>query len=98
MVAVTGALYILSVRPREQQVAEKPYGEHLHHHKLVINTHIHDSITSLIIAGNHYPLYGVQWHPEKNPFEWTRELNIPHSAEAILASQYMEFFFINQGL
>ena len=27
--AVRGALYMLSVQPREQEVAEKPYGEHL---------------------------------------------------------------------
>ena len=28
--AARGALYMLSVQPREQQVAEKPYGEHLY--------------------------------------------------------------------
>ena len=28
--AARGALYMLSVQPREQQVAEKPHGEHLY--------------------------------------------------------------------
>ena len=48
--------------------------------------------------GKRYPIYGVQWHPEKNPFEWTTAENIPHSADAILAAQFVANFFVNQGL
>ena len=25
----------------------------------------------IIRAGKNFPVFGSQWHPEKNPFEWT---------------------------
>jgi gamma-glutamyl-gamma-aminobutyrate hydrolase PuuD len=25
-----------------------------------------------------YPILGLQWHPEKNSFEWTKHKSIPH--------------------
>lgn len=43
-----------------------------------------------------YPFYGVQFHPEKNAFEWTIE-SIPHSADAILVEQFYGNFFVNEG-
>jgi hypothetical protein len=43
-----------------------------------------------------YPFYGVQFHPEKNAFEWGIE-SIPHSAEAILVDQFYGNFFLNEG-
>ncbi|XP_022703088.1 gamma-glutamyl hydrolase-like [Varroa jacobsoni] len=46
-----------------------------------------------------YPFYGVQFHPEKNLFEWTTRANhnnIPHSAEAIRVAQYFAEFFVNE--
>eukprot|EP00118_Oscarella_pearsei_P025896 m.308990 g.308990 ORF g.308990 m.308990 type:complete len:312 (+) comp45233_c0_seq1:73-1008(+) len=45
----------------------------------------------------HYPIYGTQWHPEKNPFEWTTSEGINHSPEAVLVSQYMSDFFVSQA-
>lgn len=30
-----------------------------------------------------YPFYGVQFHPEKNAFDWSRDINIDHSFEGI---------------
>ena len=44
-----------------------------------------------------YPFYGVQFHPEKNLYEWVRNKNISHSAHAILASQYFSDFFVNEA-
>lgn len=43
-----------------------------------------------------YPFYGVQFHPEKNLYEWVRDHNISHTANAIKASQYFANFFINE--
>jgi GMP synthase-like glutamine amidotransferase len=43
-----------------------------------------------------YPFYGVQFHPEKNAFEWKVE-SIPHSAESILAQQFYGNFLVNEG-
>jgi hypothetical protein len=30
-----------------------------------------------------YPIVATQWHPEKNSYEWTPSLHIPHTAEAV---------------
>uniref|UniRef100_UPI00398F640F gamma-glutamyl hydrolase-like n=1 Tax=Pristiophorus japonicus TaxID=55135 RepID=UPI00398F640F len=43
-----------------------------------------------------YPIYGVQWHPEKNPYEW-RIKNIPHSHNAVKVAWYMADFFVNEA-
>ncbi|XP_034416596.1 gamma-glutamyl hydrolase-like [Cyclopterus lumpus] len=43
-----------------------------------------------------YPIYGTQWHPEKNAFEW-RKPYIPHSPSAIKTSFYMADFFVNEA-
>jgi len=41
-----------------------------------------------------YPFYGVQFHPEKNAFEWSSSLSICHDSDAILASQSLILFFV----
>lgn len=45
-----------------------------------------------------YPFYGVQFHPEKAPYEFvvkSSQKNIPHSWESIAASRYFADFFVN---
>ncbi|KAJ8945838.1 hypothetical protein NQ314_009023 [Rhamnusium bicolor] len=42
-----------------------------------------------------YPIYGVQFHPEKNQFEFKKS-GIPHSIEAVYVSQYFANFFVNE--
>ncbi|GCC36955.1 gamma-glutamyl hydrolase-like isoform X2 [Chiloscyllium punctatum] len=49
------------------------------------------------MEGKKYPIYGVQWHPEKNPFEWSRKKKIPHSPHAVEAAWYMANFFVNEA-
>jgi GMP synthase-like glutamine amidotransferase len=44
-----------------------------------------------------YPIYGVQFHPEKNAYEWKVTNKIPHTASAISVGQYFANFFINEG-
>lgn len=44
-----------------------------------------------------YPIYGVQWHPEKNPFEWKNSTGIPHSSSAVRAAYYIADFFVNEA-
>ena len=44
-----------------------------------------------------YPIYGTQWHPEKNAFNWNPNYEINHSAHAIRIQQYMANFFVDQG-
>ncbi|GAB0094655.1 gamma-glutamyl hydrolase [Sergentomyia squamirostris] len=43
-----------------------------------------------------YPYYGVQFHPEKNLYEWIYNNNISHTPEAILAAQYFAQFFVDE--
>uniref|UniRef100_A0AAV2L773 folate gamma-glutamyl hydrolase n=1 Tax=Knipowitschia caucasica TaxID=637954 RepID=A0AAV2L773_KNICA len=43
-----------------------------------------------------YPIYGVQWHPEKNPFEWTRAY-YAHSSNAVKVTFYFANFFVNEA-
>ncbi|KAI5610278.1 gamma-glutamyl hydrolase precursor [Silurus asotus] len=43
-----------------------------------------------------FPIYGTQWHPEKNAFEWTKA-NIPHSPAAIKTTFYMAQFLVNEA-
>lgn len=44
-----------------------------------------------------YPFYGVQFHPEKNLYEWVRNKNISHTSNAVLASQYFAEFFVSEA-
>lgn len=44
-----------------------------------------------------YPFYGVQFHPEKNAYEWKIGTRIPHSKEAVVITQYFADFFVNEG-
>jgi len=49
-----------------------------------------------------YPIYGTQWHPEKNIYEWGQTNGIPneainHSPESILIAQYTANFFVEQA-
>lgn len=39
----------------------------------------------------------MQFHPEKNLYEWIRNRNIAHSSNAILAAQYFATFLVNEA-
>ncbi len=52
------------------------------------------------IEARNYPFYGTQWHPEKNNFEWSQNAdysNIPHTPNAIAASQATAGFFLSEA-
>jgi gamma-glutamyl hydrolase len=52
------------------------------------------------MEARNYPFYGTQWHPEKNNFEWSQNAdysNIPHSPNAVLASQATASFFVSEA-
>lgn len=48
------------------------------------------------MEAKNYPIFASQWHPEKNTFEWTDKINIPHSPDATRVTQYMADFFVDQ--
>jgi len=48
------------------------------------------------IEAKNYPFIGVQFHPEKNIFEWSvKEPRIPHSRHAVHVSLYFATHFVN---
>ncbi|GCB71206.1 hypothetical protein scyTo_0010951 [Scyliorhinus torazame] len=44
-----------------------------------------------------YPIYAVQWHPERSPYEWNVTLDIPHFSEAVQLAWYLADFFVNEA-
>lgn len=43
-----------------------------------------------------YPFFGIQFHPEKNPFEF-KKAAVPHCPEAVELAQYFGNFFVNEA-
>ncbi|XP_038048291.1 gamma-glutamyl hydrolase-like [Patiria miniata] len=48
------------------------------------------------IEAMYYPIYGVQFHPEKNPYEWESK-SINHSYDAVKATQFFADFFVSEA-
>ncbi|KRX03545.1 hypothetical protein PPERSA_12675 [Pseudocohnilembus persalinus] len=46
------------------------------------------------VQAKDYPFYGVQFHPEKNSFEW--KVNANHTLEAVEMEQFYANFFVQQ--
>ncbi|KAL4471799.1 hypothetical protein ABPG72_008817 [Tetrahymena utriculariae] len=46
------------------------------------------------IESINYPMYGVQFHPEKNIYEW--KVAAPHDYQSEQVAQYFANFFVNQ--
>ena len=44
-----------------------------------------------------YPVYALQWHPEKNNYVWMPGAKINHDAHAVRVSQYFADFLVAQG-
>ncbi|KAF6099379.1 gamma-glutamyl hydrolase [Phyllostomus discolor] len=49
------------------------------------------------MEGYKYPVYGVQWHPEKPPYEWKKLVGISHAPNAVKAAFYFAQFFVSEG-
>nr|XP_005893017.1 PREDICTED: gamma-glutamyl hydrolase [Bos mutus] len=49
------------------------------------------------MEGYQYPIYGVQWHPEKAPYEWGQLRGISHAPNAVKAAFYLAEFFVAEA-
>eukprot|EP00929_Paragymnodinium_shiwhaense_P067871 TRINITY_DN34108_c0_g1_i1.p1 TRINITY_DN34108_c0_g1~~TRINITY_DN34108_c0_g1_i1.p1 ORF type:complete len:351 (-),score=53.79 TRINITY_DN34108_c0_g1_i1:331-1383(-) len=49
------------------------------------------------IEAKHYPIVAMQWHPERNPFQWTPAKNITHSPSAVAANYWTAVDFIQEA-
>jgi len=47
--------------------------------------------------GINYPVFAIQWHAEKNIFEWNPQEDINHSFDGIVAMQYFSNFLVQQA-
>jgi len=49
------------------------------------------------VEGFKYPIYALQWHPEKAAFEWTFTEGIDHSTDSVMANNYIASFFVSEA-
>ncbi|KAK1332046.1 hypothetical protein QTO34_007727 [Cnephaeus nilssonii] len=49
------------------------------------------------MEGYKYPVYAVQWHPEKSPYEWGLFSGISHAPNAVKAAFYLAEFFVSEA-
>ncbi|XP_066593668.1 chitobiosyldiphosphodolichol beta-mannosyltransferase isoform X2 [Prorops nasuta] len=65
----------------------------------ILSWNLDSNRTTYISSMEHktYPFYGVQFHPEKNIYEWKETKNYPHSKSAVTVSQYFANFFIDEA-
>ncbi|KAF6256122.1 class I glutamine amidotransferase-like protein [Scenedesmus sp. NREL 46B-D3] len=47
------------------------------------------------VEAKDYPILGLQWHPEKNNFEWSKHKNIPHGYWASEITHQTVRFYVN---
>ncbi|XP_006860125.1 PREDICTED: gamma-glutamyl hydrolase [Chrysochloris asiatica] len=63
----------------------------------VITTNTADNLEFVSsVEGYKYPVYGVQWHPEKPPYEWGVS-SISHSPNAVKTAFYLAEFFVSEA-
>ncbi len=56
------------------------------------------SLSDIPFRAAQYPVTATQWHPEKNAFEWARDLDIPHDKGAIAVTQAVANFVVDEVL
>ncbi|XP_012668738.1 gamma-glutamyl hydrolase [Otolemur garnettii] len=49
------------------------------------------------VEGYKYPVYGVQWHPEKAPYEWKELKGISHAPNSVKTAFYLADFFVSEA-
>lgn len=64
---------------------------------LCLHEQYHHVLFLCMCTAYEFPIYGTQWHPEKNAFEFTRP-SIPHTPSAIKTTSYTAQFFVNEGM
>lgn len=49
------------------------------------------------MEGFKYPIYAVQWHPEKAPYEWKNLDGISHAPNAVKTAFYLADFLVSEA-
>ncbi|GBP76792.1 Gamma-glutamyl hydrolase [Eumeta japonica] len=64
-----------------------------------VMSHNHDEYGVKFISTvehRRYPFYGVQFHPEKNAYEWKASKAHAHSMNAVRSNRYFMDFFVSE--
>lgn len=61
------------------------------------NDDVHNLTFISTSESRRYPFFGVQFHPEKNAYEWRPSQNNPHSRKAIVSARYFYDWFIQEA-
>ncbi|CAI2370140.1 unnamed protein product [Moneuplotes crassus] len=67
------------------------------YHMLGVSYDEKDQEYVAVIEAKNFPIYGFQFHPEKNIYTWRTDMEIPHSRVAIEFSQFLSNFFIDEA-
>lgn len=51
----------------------------------------------VFVENKKYPIWGLQFHPEKNSFSWRPTSKVPHSQTSIEFSQFLANFFVMEA-
>jgi len=66
----------------------------------VVSTNVDRKGVAFVSTSEHptRPVYAVQWHPERNQFEWDSDLpSINHGGDAVRAMSWLSSFFIAEA-
>ncbi|XP_069101854.1 gamma-glutamyl hydrolase-like [Argopecten irradians] len=58
---------------------------------------MHDNVYISAMEAYKYPFYGVQFHPEKNVYNWDLRFTNNHDADAIRVAHYFSEFFLSEA-
>lgn len=61
---------------------------------ITVNKDVNNLTFISIVESKDYPIVGLQFHPEKNAYEW--EKNYPHSWSAIYSGRFFYDWFVNE--
>lgn len=59
-----------------------------------VNKDVNNLTFISIVESKDYPIVGLQFHPEKNAYEW--EKNDPHSWSTVYSARYFDDWFVNE--
>lgn len=63
----------------------------------IIANHSLCLLVCVLHPGFTYPIYAVQWHPEKAPYEWKDLGGISHAPNAVKTAFYLADFLVSEG-
>lgn len=67
------------------------------YHVLSTNQDSNNKPFASTIEVKRYPIYGVQFHPERSQFDFRQHDPVNHSFRAVAANYWTAFFFVNQA-